>query len=127
MGASYKQDVLTKLLSHVEQHRDDLGASDYSEMTAFLISQFSKEMPLFKVTYAKVKMCDGKLRHVRKTKLVCAVDNLSDIVVPAEQEHMHGIRFVDIDDGRTTVHFDDGSDTKLKRTLIHMQRVNFRP
>jgi hypothetical protein len=126
MAVSFKQEVVTKLLSYIQQHKDDLGPTDYSEMTEFLMSQFSKEMQLFKVTYAKLKIADGKVRHVRKNKLVCSIDNLQDIVIPVENEFMHGIRFVDSDDGRTSVQFEDCDDAKLKRTLIHMQRVNTR-
>ncbi len=121
---NYKQCIVTKMLSHIEQHKEDLGAVDYSEMTAFLMAQFNKEMPMFKVTYAKLKRVGDTVRHVRKTKLACAVDSLHDIVVPVESECMHGIRFTQLDDGRTTVHFEtERGCVQHKRTLIHMQRA----
>ncbi len=124
MVASHKQDVVTKLLSHITQHKDDLGASDYAEMTTFLMAQFGKEMPLFKVTYAKLRRDGDKHRHVRKTKLVCAAEHTTDIVVPTESECMHGIRFTQSDGGRTVVHFDDAPErSHHERTLIHVQRV----
>jgi hypothetical protein len=125
MGGSYKQGVVTKMLSYIEQHKEDIGSADYSEMTAFLMSQFSKEMPLFKVTYAKLKPVGSTFRHIRKTKLVCTVENSSEIVVPAESECMHGIRFAASGDGRTIVQFDEDDPCKTHhtRTLIHMQRM----
>lgn len=125
MGANFKQDVVTKMLSLIEQHKEDIGATDYSEMTAFLMSQFCKEMPLFKVTYAKLKQVDHTFRHIRKTKLVCTVGRVSDIVVPTESDFMHGIRFVASDDGRTILQFDEDPSNKTQhvRTLIQVQRV----
>ena len=128
MGGNYKQDVVTKMLSLIEQHKDDIGATDYSEMTAFLMSQFCREAPLFKVTYAKLKQVGQTFRHVRKTKLVCPVGRVADLVVPAESECMHGIRFVPSEDGRTLVQFEDAQATSDKahhaRTLLHVQRVS---
>ncbi len=125
MGVPFKRDVVTKTLSFIEQHKEDLGAGDYADMMAFLMAQFGKEMPLFRVTYAKLTHIDGVARHVRKTKLVCTADHSSDIVVPTENECMHGIRFVDSEDGRAVLHFEhDAVTTPFKRTLIHAQRLS---
>jgi len=122
MGMPFKCDVVTKTLSFIEQHKDDLGSSDYADITAFLMAQFGKETPLFRVTYAKLTTVDGVARHVRKTKLVCASP---DIVVPTEVRCMHGIWFVDTDDGRAVMHFHtDPTPTPFKRTLIHVQRLH---